>query len=78
MFRESICTGGPQLPACKNDDFYWLLALAVTKNATINRFTTATIELLCTSVYFITQLHIFSITYMGMDTKAKENYKICE
>jgi hypothetical protein len=42
---------GPQLPACKNDDFYWPLALAVTKNATVNRFTTATIELLCTSAY---------------------------
>jgi hypothetical protein len=47
---KSIFTGGPQLPACKNDDFYWPLALAVTKNATINRFTTATVELLCTSV----------------------------
>jgi hypothetical protein len=47
---KSIFTGGHQLPACKNDDFYWPLALAVTKNATINRFTTATIELLCTSV----------------------------
>jgi hypothetical protein len=35
--------------ATGNDDFYWPLALAVTKNATINRFTTATIELLCTS-----------------------------
>jgi hypothetical protein len=46
---KSIFTGGPQLPACKNDDFYWPLAQAVTKNATINRFTTATIELLCTS-----------------------------
>jgi hypothetical protein len=46
---KSIFTGGPQLPACKNDDFYWPLALAVTKNATINMFTTATIELLCTS-----------------------------
>jgi hypothetical protein len=46
---SSIFTGGPQLPACKNDDFYWSLVLAVTKNATINRFTTATIELLCTS-----------------------------
>jgi hypothetical protein len=46
---KSFFTGGPQLPACKNDDFYWPLALAVTKNATINRFTTATIELLCTS-----------------------------
>jgi hypothetical protein len=46
---KSIFTGGPQLPACKNDDFYWPLALAVTKNATINWFTTATIELLCTS-----------------------------
>jgi hypothetical protein len=48
MFK-SIFTGGPQLTACKNDDFYWPLALAVTKNVTINRFTTATIELLCTS-----------------------------
>jgi hypothetical protein len=46
---KSIFTGGPQLPACKNDDFYWPLALAVTKNATINRFTTVIIELLCTS-----------------------------
>jgi hypothetical protein len=46
---KTIFTGGPQLPACENDDFYWPLALAVTKNATINRFTTATIELLCTS-----------------------------
>jgi hypothetical protein len=46
---KAIYPGGPQLPACKNDDFYWPLALAVTKNATINRFTTATIELLCTS-----------------------------
>jgi hypothetical protein len=44
-----IFTGGSQLPACKNDDFYWPLALAVTKNATVNRFTTATIELICTS-----------------------------
>jgi hypothetical protein len=24
---KSIFTGGPQLPACKNDDFYWSLAL---------------------------------------------------
>jgi hypothetical protein len=46
---KSIFTGGSQLPVCKNDDFYWLLALAVTKNATVNRFTTATIELICTS-----------------------------
>jgi hypothetical protein len=46
---KSIFTNGPQLSACKNDDFYWPLALAVTKNATVNRFTTATIELLCTS-----------------------------
>ena len=46
---KSIFTGGPQLLACTNNDFYWPLALAVTKNATINRFTTATIELLCTS-----------------------------
>jgi hypothetical protein len=46
---ETICTGGLQLPACKNDDFYWPLALAVTKNTTKNRFTTGTIELLCTS-----------------------------
>jgi hypothetical protein len=59
-FLKTICTGGfitptasftggLQLPACKNDDFYWPLALAVTINATKNRFTTATIELLCTS-----------------------------
>jgi hypothetical protein len=44
---KSIFTGGPQLPACKNDDFYWPLALAVTKNAIVNKFTTATVELLC-------------------------------
>jgi hypothetical protein len=43
-------TASENRPACTNDDFYWPLALAVTKNATINRFTTATIELLCTSV----------------------------
>jgi hypothetical protein len=52
-----IFTGDPQLHACKNDDFYWPLALAVTKNATINRFTTATIELLCTSVSLSTPHH---------------------
>jgi hypothetical protein len=46
---KSISTGGSQLPAYKNDDFYWSLTLAVTKNATVNRFTTATIELICTS-----------------------------
>jgi hypothetical protein len=46
---KSIFTGGSQLSACKNDDFYWPLAPAVTKNVTVNRFTTATIELLCTS-----------------------------
>jgi hypothetical protein len=46
---KSIFTGGLQLPACKNDDFYWPLALAVTLNATKNRFTTASIDLLCTS-----------------------------
>ena len=50
---KSISTGGSQLPACKNGDFYWPLALAVTKNATVNRFTTATIELICTSVFFV-------------------------
>jgi hypothetical protein len=37
--------------ACKNNDFYWPLALAVTINATKNRFTTASIDLLCTSVF---------------------------
>jgi hypothetical protein len=36
-------------PYVKNDDFYWPLTLAVTKNAPVNRFTTATVELLCTS-----------------------------
>jgi hypothetical protein len=46
---KSIFTGGLQLPAYKNNDFYWPLALAVTINATKNRFTTVTIELLCTS-----------------------------
>jgi hypothetical protein len=46
-FLESIFTDGSQLPACKNDDFYWPLTLAVTKNATVNRFTTATIQLIC-------------------------------
>jgi hypothetical protein len=46
---KSIFIDGLQLPACKNDDFYWPLALAVTINITKNRFTTATIELLCTS-----------------------------
>jgi hypothetical protein len=43
---KSIFTGGLQLPACKNDDFYWPLALAVTINATKNMFTTASIDLL--------------------------------
>jgi hypothetical protein len=43
---KSIFTGGPQLSTCKNDDFYWPVALVVTKNATVNRFMTATIELL--------------------------------
>jgi hypothetical protein len=47
---KSIFTGGLQLPACKNDDFYWPLALAVMKNATKNRFTIANIKLFCTSV----------------------------
>jgi hypothetical protein len=47
---NSIFTGGPQLIAYKNDDFYWALVLAVTKNVTVNRFTTVTIVLLCTSV----------------------------
>jgi hypothetical protein len=47
---KCICRGGLQLPACKNVDFYWPLALAVTINATKNRFTTASIDLLCTSV----------------------------
>jgi hypothetical protein len=46
---KSIFTGGLQLPVCKNDDFYWPLALAVTINATKNKFTTVTIELFCTS-----------------------------
>jgi hypothetical protein len=48
---ENRFTGGLQLPACKNNDFYWPLALAVTINATKNRFMTASIELLCTSVF---------------------------
>jgi hypothetical protein len=46
---KSVVTGGRLVTACKKDDFYWPLALAVTENATKNRFTTATIELLCTS-----------------------------
>jgi hypothetical protein len=49
---KSIFTGGLQLPACKNDDFYWPLALAVTKNVTVNMFRTVSIELLCTSENF--------------------------
>jgi hypothetical protein len=46
---KSIFTSGIQLPACKNDDFYGPLALVVTINATKNRFTTATNELLYAS-----------------------------
>jgi hypothetical protein len=63
-FLETIFTGGFITPTASENRFslavlsyapvkmmifYWPLALAVTKNATINRFTTATIELLCTS-----------------------------
>jgi hypothetical protein len=41
---------GSQLSMYTNNYFYWHLVLAVLKNNGANRFTTAPIELLCTSV----------------------------
>jgi hypothetical protein len=46
---KSIFTCGPQLFACKNDDFYKPLTPTVLRNASENKFTTVTIEFLCTS-----------------------------
>jgi hypothetical protein len=37
------------LPVCIINYFYWHLTLAVLKNTNINKFTTATIELLCSN-----------------------------
>jgi hypothetical protein len=62
---KSIFTGGPQLSSCKNDDFYCPLALAVKKNVTVNRFTTATIELICTSAKHLYNIVLIrSLFYM--------------
>jgi hypothetical protein len=47
--ENRISTGGSKITASGNADFHWPLALAVLKNASVNRFRTATIELLCTS-----------------------------
>jgi hypothetical protein len=47
---NAFFTGGSKITASGNADFHWPLALAVLKNASVNRFRTATIELLCTSV----------------------------
>jgi hypothetical protein len=47
--ENRISTGGSKIIASGNADFHWPLALAELKNASVNRFRTATIELLCTS-----------------------------
>jgi hypothetical protein len=47
--ENALFTGGSKITASGNADFHWPLALAVLKNASVNRFRTATIELLCTS-----------------------------
>jgi hypothetical protein len=36
-------------PPVNNDDFYWPLVPSVLRNDSENRFTTVTVELLCTS-----------------------------
>ena len=57
--ENALFTGGSKITASGNADFHWPLALAVLKNASVNRFRTATIELLCTSVpYIITDKYI--------------------
>jgi hypothetical protein len=56
---ELISAGGFELHTYKNDDFYWPLALAVLKDANENRFTTAIIELLCTSDNLVTLYPIY-------------------
>jgi hypothetical protein len=40
-------------PPVKKADFYWRLALTALKNASINSSRTDTIELLCTSVMYL-------------------------
>jgi hypothetical protein len=50
FITSTVSTGGPQLSAYKNDDFYWLLVPTVLRNTSENGFTTVTIKLLCTSV----------------------------
>jgi hypothetical protein len=48
-----------KITASENIDFYWPLALAALKNTSANRFRTATIDLLCTSVkLFIWCMHV--------------------
>jgi hypothetical protein len=36
-------------PVCKNNDFYWPLTPTVLRNTSENKFTTITVELLCSS-----------------------------
>jgi hypothetical protein len=50
--ENRISTGGSKITASGNADFHWPLALVELKNASVNRFRTATIELLCTSGHF--------------------------
>jgi hypothetical protein len=52
--ENALFTGGSKITASGNADFHWPLALAVLKNASVNRFRTATIELLCTSEVLMT------------------------
>jgi hypothetical protein len=46
---NEFSTGGSRIPASRNGDFHWPLALAALKNASENSFRTVTIVLLCTS-----------------------------
>jgi hypothetical protein len=71
---KSISTGGSQLPACKNGDLYWPLALAVTKNATVNRFTTATIELICTSEFYIKYIEPFQVLFSTTEAMGQHTH----
>jgi hypothetical protein len=48
--KNAATCGEDRRVGCKNNDFYWPLEPTVLKYASKNRFTTVTIELLCTSV----------------------------
>jgi hypothetical protein len=52
-------------PPVKKADFYWPLALAALKNASANSSRTATIELLCTSVYHFRRVQLVCSGKLG-------------